>query len=68
MGPFYELESSSPAAALKQGESMNHKQYTIHMTCDLKKLDRVSMNIPGISLEKIKEAFRERNLEILYCK
>ena len=31
MGPFYELETSSPAAALKPGESITHSQITIHL-------------------------------------
>ena len=30
LGPFYELESSSPAAALKPNETMQHIQTTIH--------------------------------------
>ena len=32
MGPFYELETSSPAADLKPGESLSHIQYTLHLT------------------------------------
>ena len=31
MGPFYEIESSSPAAALSPGESLTHVQTTIHI-------------------------------------
>lgn len=31
MGPFFELESSSPAARLKPGESICHIQYTTHL-------------------------------------
>ena len=31
MGPFYEIESSSPAAALSPGESLTHKQTTVHI-------------------------------------
>jgi hypothetical protein len=30
-GPFYELETSSPAAALKPGESISHTHRTIHL-------------------------------------
>ena len=36
MGPFYELETSSPAAALKPGEKLSHVQYTIHITGEKK--------------------------------
>jgi len=57
MGPFYELETSSPAAALKPGESLSHTQFTIHLTGDLKELDRVSRKVLGVSLEEIKGAF-----------
>lgn len=31
LGPFYELETSSPAAALNPGESLRHIQRTIHI-------------------------------------
>lgn len=31
MGPFFEIESSSPAAALSPGESLTHIQTTIHI-------------------------------------
>ncbi|MBG0858702.1 MAG: hypothetical protein IQL11_04305 [Bacteroidales bacterium] len=57
MGPFYELETSSPAAALKPGESLIHTQYTIHLTGDLKRLDNVSQKILGVSIDEIKGKF-----------
>jgi hypothetical protein len=57
MGPFYELETSSPAADLKPGESLSHIQYTIHLTGDLATLDKVSRNALGVSLEEISGAF-----------
>ena len=31
MGPFYEIETSSPGAALAPGESLTHTQYTMHI-------------------------------------
>ena len=57
MGPFYELETSSPAAALKPGESLSHIQITMHLTGDLKEIDRVSRKVLGVSLEEISSAF-----------
>lgn len=57
MGPFYELETSSPAADIKPGESLSHIQYTMHITGDYKKLDKVSREVLGVSLEDIKTAF-----------
>lgn len=57
MGPFYELETSSPAAELKPGESLNHIQFTLHLTGNPDYLDRVARNVLGISLEEIINAF-----------
>jgi hypothetical protein len=57
MGPFYELETSSPAADLKPGGSLSHVQYTLHLTGDIKELDKVSRKVLGVSLEEIAKAF-----------
>ncbi|MCX6333271.1 MAG: hypothetical protein NT092_03105 [Bacteroidia bacterium] len=57
MGPFYELETSSPAAALKPGEEMTHVQYTLHITGNRKLLNDVAVKALGVSLDKIEEAF-----------
>jgi hypothetical protein len=53
MGPFYELETSSPAVELQPGESLSHTQFTIHLTGDPKELDKVSRKVLGISLDEI---------------
>jgi len=42
MGPFYELESSSPAAALAPGQTLEHVHRTIHLKGDEKDLDAVA--------------------------
>jgi hypothetical protein len=57
MGPFYELESSSPAASLQPGESLKHIHQTYHFQGDEKDLDDIAKKIFGISLEIIKNAF-----------
>jgi hypothetical protein len=57
MGPFYELETSSPAAALKPGESLSHIQFTLHLTGNLAKLDDVARKVLGVSLKEISGAF-----------
>ena len=57
MGPFYELESSSPAAELKPGESLDHIQITLHLTGDINKLNLLSQKVLGVGLEEIKNAF-----------
>ncbi len=57
MGPFYELETSSPALALKPGESATYKQTTIHFTGNEDYLDEISRQIFGVSLNEIKSVF-----------
>jgi hypothetical protein len=57
MGPFYELETSSPAAALKPNETMVHIQTTIHLQGDKKELNTISEQILGVSLDEITAAF-----------
>ncbi len=57
MGPFYELETSSPAAELKPGESLSHTQYTIHLTGNMVYLNTVSKIVLGLSIEEISGAF-----------
>jgi len=58
MGPFYELETSSPAAALKPGERLAHVQFTLHLTGDKEILNKVSMKALGISLTEIENSFK----------
>jgi hypothetical protein len=57
MGPFYELETSSPAAALMPGESISHVQYTVHLTGEPEDLDRIAKDILRTGLDEIKSAF-----------
>ena len=57
MGPFYELESSSPAKELKPGESITHAQTTFHFQGEEKALDRLASKILGVSVEEISRAF-----------
>ena len=57
MGPFYELETSSPAAELLPGEKLTHTQYTLHLTGDPDLLDKVSRKVLGIGLDAVSNAF-----------
>ncbi len=59
LGPFYELESSSPAAALKPGESLTHLHRTIHFQGAEEPLDSIARAKLGVSLGDIKSAFRK---------
>jgi len=54
MGKFYEIESSSPAAALAPGYSMQHIHRVIHLKGTKEDLDKVAMKLLGISVDKIK--------------
>lgn len=58
LGPFYELETSSPAAALKPGETMKHVQRTFHIHGPEELLDPLAKKLLGASLEAIKSAFK----------
>jgi len=58
MGPFYELETSSPAEELKPGERLNHIQYTLHFTGPMENLDNISRKVLGVRLEQIRNAFQ----------
>lgn len=58
MGPFYELETSSPAAALSPGGKLTHSQITVHFTGDRKLLDEISTRVLGVSLERIETIFK----------
>ncbi len=57
MGPFYELESSSPALALKPNETATYKQSTFHFEGTEEELNTVCMQVFGISIEEIKAVF-----------
>jgi len=54
MGRFYEIESSSPAAALAPGHSMQHVHRTIHLKGTKEDLDKVAMKILGIHIDAIR--------------
>jgi hypothetical protein len=57
MGPFYELESVSPAAFLQPGQSLKHNHSVFHFIGNEKSLNGISRFVLGISLEEIKKAF-----------
>ena len=48
MGPFYELETSSPAANLKSGETLIHEHATFHFQGEKKELEQISKRLLGI--------------------
>lgn len=59
MGPFYEIESVSPPAFLKQGQSLTHNHSVFHFTGDTKFLNELAVKVFGISLQQIQNIFQE---------
>jgi hypothetical protein len=53
LGKFYELESSSPAAALKPGEFIQHLHRTIHLKGSKESLNKISMKLLGVGVDAI---------------
>lgn len=59
MGPFYEMESVSPAAMLAPGGSLAHRQSVYHFTGAEKALNAIAQKCLGVTLEEIKTAFSD---------
>ena len=55
LGPFYELESSSPAKDLKQGETLTHTHKTFHFQGQEEKLNNIARKVLKTDLAKIRE-------------
>jgi hypothetical protein len=58
MGPFYEIETSSPAAALKPGASLTHVQRMFHFEGSEEQLSAISKATIGISVREIADSFK----------
>ena len=58
LGPFFELESSSPAAALAPGRSLSHVHRTIHLNGPESALDPVARATLGVSVADIKAGLK----------
>ena len=54
MGSFYEIESLSPAAALKTGQSLEHCHRTVHLQADTETLSALAKAILGIDLPTVR--------------
>jgi hypothetical protein len=53
LGGFYELETSSPAAALAPGQSLVHVHTTLHVTGDPASLEPLAKRALGVSLAAV---------------
>jgi hypothetical protein len=56
LGPFYELETSSPALALDPGASAAHVHRTFHFTGDRAGLDALCVSVLGVTIAQIEQA------------
>ena len=56
MGPFYELESASPALFLAPGQSHTHHHTVFHFMGPETALNAICQKVLGVSIDKIKSA------------
>jgi hypothetical protein len=57
MGPFFELESVSPAAFLAAGQAQVHRHSVFHFTGSEAALDPICRKLLGVSIGQVKQAF-----------
>lgn len=58
MGPFYEIESVSHAAALKPNEEIRHTHNVYHFTGNKNELSTLAKKVLRVSLDEINSAFK----------
>jgi len=56
LGPFYELETSSPAAALRPGQTISHIHRTFHLQGSEAELESIAKATLGVTIAEIKSA------------
>jgi hypothetical protein len=54
LGPFYEIESSSPAKELKHGQKLEYAQVTCHLQGDYNSLRQITKQLLSVDLNEIK--------------
>ena len=60
LGPFYEIESSSPAAALQPRQSLTHIHRTYHFIGNEQSLNSLALATFGVSLQEIQDALPKK--------
>jgi hypothetical protein len=53
LGPFYEIETSSPAAEAKPDAAVTHAHRTFHFAGDAEGLNELSRKVLGVDLETV---------------
>ncbi len=59
LGPFYELETSSPALSLAPGATFTHTHRTVHLVGPESELDAIARAALGVGLADIAGAFKQ---------
>jgi len=54
LGPFYEIESSSPAKELAPGQTQEYHQTTCHFQGDYGSLKELAKQLLGVNLDEAK--------------
>lgn len=54
LGPFYEIESSSPALELQQGQVTTYTQSTVHLQGSYAALRQLARQLLGVDLDQVK--------------
>ena len=57
MGPFYEIETSSPGAALDPGQSLKHVMMVVHVSGDKNQLNKLVQKLFATNLDQIAGVF-----------
>jgi len=57
MGPFFELESVSPAAFLHPNESLSHQHAVFNFVGEEGMLTKITEKLLGVSIQEIKSVF-----------
>ena len=55
LGPFYEIESLSPALELKTGEKLEHAHRTLHIQGDYETLRAMAQKVLGVDLNVVRQ-------------
>lgn len=55
LGPFYELESLSPAKELAKGQSLEHAHRTVHIQGDYATLKAIAQDVLGVDLDVVRK-------------
>lgn len=59
MGPFYEIESVSPAAALQPGATLSHDHDVFHFSGSKEQLNTIAIKVLGVTIGDIEKVWAD---------